>query len=188
MGIAETDIHDFKNPNKWLEYFPPLGQDDLTQMGFNIDWRRSMITTSRNAFYDKFIQWHFNTLKKNGWLGFGMRPCIFSPSNGQPCMDHDRASGEGVGHQEFTLIKFKVLKTGFKYSERVSSKITECQQEVFLVAATLRPETMYGQTNVYILPQGEYVAVETNDNEVWIVSEHAAKNLAYQNKLKESRK
>ena len=25
-----------------------------------------------------------------------------------------------------------------------------------LPAATLRPETMYGQTNAYVLPEGEY--------------------------------
>jgi len=40
-----------------------------------------------------------------------MRPCIFSPSNGQPCMDHDRSSGEGVGPQDYTLIKMKVLQS-----------------------------------------------------------------------------
>ena len=35
---------------------------------------------------------------------------IFSPKDGQPCMDHDRSTGEGVGPQEYTLIKLKVLK------------------------------------------------------------------------------
>ena len=30
---------------------------------------------------------------------------------------------------------------------------------VFLLAATLRPETMYGQTNAWALPEGDYVAV-----------------------------
>lgn len=33
---------------------------------------------------------------------------MFSPLDGQPCADHDRASGEGVGPQEYTLIKMKV--------------------------------------------------------------------------------
>lgn len=35
---------------------------------------------------------------------------IFSPSNQQPCADHDRQTGEGVGPQEYTLIKLEVLK------------------------------------------------------------------------------
>ena len=43
-------------------------------------------------------------------IAFGKRPCIFSPKTDQPCMDHDRASGEGVGPQEYTLIKMKLLK------------------------------------------------------------------------------
>lgn len=43
-----------------------------------------------------------------------MRVCprfaVFSPLDGQPCADHDRASGEGVGPQEYTLIKLEVLE------------------------------------------------------------------------------
>lgn len=53
-------------------------------------------------------------------------------------------------------------------------------RKVFLVAATLRPETMYGQTSCYLLPLGEYIAVEMKDDEVFICSERSAKNMAYQ--------
>lgn len=57
-------------------------------------------------------------------------------------MDHDRSSGEGTGPQEYTLIKMKMLKSGYKYEDRVPALIKECEHDVFLVAATLRPETM----------------------------------------------
>ena len=62
-------------------------------------------------------------------------------------MDHDRASGEGVGPQEYTLIKMKLqkLRDGVKFSQLD-------KKQVFFVAATLRPETMYGQTNCWISP------------------------------------
>lgn len=33
-------------------------------------------------------------------------------------------------------------------------------KEVFLAPATLRPETMYGQTNCFVLPEGDYGAYE----------------------------
>jgi hypothetical protein len=33
---------------------------------------------------------------------------IYSPLDGQPCADHDRATGEGVGPQDYTLIKLEV--------------------------------------------------------------------------------
>jgi leucyl-tRNA synthetase len=38
------------------------------------------------------------------------RYAVFSPLDGQPCADHDRASGEGVGPQEYTLVKMRVLE------------------------------------------------------------------------------
>ena len=37
---------------------------------------------------------------------------------------------------------------------------------VFFVAATLRPETMYGQTNCFVLPSGDYGAYEMKGGEV----------------------
>jgi leucyl-tRNA synthetase len=52
---------------------------------------------------------------------------------------------------------------------------------VYLAAATLRPETMYGQTNAWVLPDGEYGAFEINDEEVFVVAKRAALNLSYQN-------
>jgi len=51
---------------------------------------------------------------------------------------------------------------------------------VFLVAATLRPETMYGQTNVYVLPSGTYGLYKVGQGQVFVCGEHAARNLAFQ--------
>ena len=53
------------------------------------------------------------------------------------CADHDRREGEGVAPQEYTLIKIRVLEPAL-VSEELAGRA------VFLVAATLRPETMYG--------------------------------------------
>ena len=52
-------------------------------------------------------------------------------------------------------------------------------KNVYLVAATLRPETMFGQTNCYVLPEGEYGLYEMKNDEFFIVSERAARNMAY---------
>ncbi|OMO58000.1 Aminoacyl-tRNA synthetase, class Ia [Corchorus capsularis] len=59
--------------------------------------------------------------------------------------------------------------------------VKDVREESVLAAATLRPETMYGQTNCWVLPDGNYGAYEINDTEVVILTERAAKNLAYQN-------
>ena len=52
---------------------------------------------------------------------------------------------------------------------------------MFLAAATLRPETMYGQTNAWVLPDGQYGAFEVNEaGDVFVVTQRAALNMAYQ--------
>ena len=51
---------------------------------------------------------------------------------------------------------------------------------MFLVAATLRPETMYGQTNCWVSPDIEYNVFEVKNNEIFIATERSAKNMAYQ--------
>jgi leucyl-tRNA synthetase len=52
-------------------------------------------------------------------------------------------------------------------------------KEVFLVAATLRPETMYGQTNCYVLAEGEYGVYEMKNGELFVCSHRSARNLAF---------
>ena len=51
---------------------------------------------------------------------------------------------------------------------------------MFLLAATLRPETMYGQTNCWALPEGDYGAFRGRGGEVYVMTARAARNLAYQ--------
>ena len=53
-------------------------------------------------------------------------------------------------------------------------------KSVFLVAATLRPETMYGQTNCWVRPDMEYIAFETTQGEVFICTRQSSFNMAHQ--------
>lgn len=55
-------------------------------------------------------------------------------------MDHDRQDGEGVGPQEYTALKMEVVEWSPAAKEAVEGKVGG--RKVFLVAATLRPETM----------------------------------------------
>lgn len=173
LGLKDEEIKEFANEEHWLEYFPPLAIKDLKRIGVHIDWRRTFITTDVNPFYDSFIRWQFMHLKSRGKVMYGKRYTIFSPKDGQPCMDHDRSTGEGVGPQEYTLIKMKVLEK--------PAILSSINAPVFLVAATLRPETMYGQTNCWLHPDIKYVAWQTTQsNEVWISTRRAARNMSYQ--------
>uniref|UniRef100_A0A182JFF4 leucine--tRNA ligase n=1 Tax=Anopheles atroparvus TaxID=41427 RepID=A0A182JFF4_ANOAO len=175
LGLTDGEIAKFANTDHWLDYFPPLAISDLKALGTHVDWRRTFITTDANPFFDSFVRWQYNHLKARGKIMYGKRHSIYSPKDGQPCMDHDRATGEGVGPQEYTLIKMKV--TG-KLPGKLSKVVSKLP--VYLVCGTLRPETMYGQTNCWVHPDIKYIAFETAKKEVWICTRRAARNMAYQ--------
>lgn len=176
LDLDDEVISKFQDPYYWLEFFPPVAKEHLKSFGLGVDWRRSFITTDMNPYYDSFVRWHLQTLKNKGKVEKATRYAIYSPFDGQPCADHDRASGEGVQPQDYTLIKMEI-KAPFTGKLEVLAG-----RRVFLAAATLRPETMYGQTNAWVLPDGQYGAYEIDDTEVFIVTYRAALNLAYQRK------
>ncbi|CAI0400252.1 unnamed protein product [Linum tenue] len=175
FGLTDEEIAKFQDPYEWLRFFPPLAMEDLKAFGLGCDWRRSFVTTDINPYFDSFVQWQMRKLYAMGKIVKDVRYTIYSPLDGQPCADHDRASGEGVLPQEYTLIKMEVLRPFPPKLGPLEGK------NVFLAAATLRPETMYGQTNAWVLPDGEYGAYEINETDVFVITGRAALNLAYQN-------
>jgi leucyl-tRNA synthetase len=179
IGIPKDQVSKFADAAYWLKYFPPVCQDDCSNLGLAIDWRRSFITTDANPFYDSFVRWQMNRLHEMGKIKFGERYTIFSVKDGQPCMDHDRQSGEGVGPQEYTAIKLEAIELAPAAKEKAQAvRETIKGKRVFFVAATLRPETMYGQTCCFVGPKIEY-GMFVNGNEVYICTPRAAKNMAY---------
>ncbi|XP_013388845.1 leucine--tRNA ligase, cytoplasmic isoform X1 [Lingula anatina] len=174
LGLVDEEIKKFADPMHWLYFFPPLAMKDLCSMGLKVDWRRSFITTDVNPFYDSFVSWSFLRLKARDKVKFGKRYTIFSPKDGQPCMDHDRSTGEGVGPQEYTIIKMKLMAPYPAKLKPLEGK------SVYLVAATLRPETMFGQTNCWIHPDLTYVATEMANGEIFVCTRRAARNMSYQ--------
>ncbi|KAG9246455.1 leucyl-tRNA synthetase-like protein [Calycina marina] len=179
LGIPKEEIHLFADPKHWLEFFPPLCQRDLTNFGCRIDWRRSFVTTDANPYYDSFIRWQMNRLKELNKIKFGLRYTIYSPKDGQPCMDHDRSEGEAVTPQEYTALKLKVKEWAPEAEAAVKGKIPE-GSDVFFVPATLRPETMYGQTCCFVGPKITYGVFKVSEKEYFVVTDRAARNMGYQ--------
>ncbi|KAG9078712.1 cytosolic leucyl tRNA synthetase [Ceratobasidium sp. 370] len=136
---------------------------DFTAFGARIDWRRSFITTDVNPYYDTFVRWQMNKLHAPHKIRFGERHTIYSPKDGQPCMDHDRQEGEGAGPQEYTGIKTEEVKAKRVY-----------------MAATLRPETMYGQTNCFVGKDITYGSYAVKDDAVFLCTHRAIRNMVFQ--------
>lgn len=77
----------------------------------------------------------------------------------------------------FILVTYKML---FPPTSGLRGK------NIFLVAATLRPETMFGQTNCWVRPDMKYIGFETVSGDIFICTQRAARNMSYQGFTKDS--
>ena len=135
--------------------------DYWKRFGFLADWRR--FTCSLYPDYGKFIEWQFRKLNEKGMLIQKPYYAPFCPNCGPVAVDQsetDLSKGGEAETQEFTLLKFDL-------------------GEFKLLAATLRPETVFGQVCVWVNPDTEYVRVKHGD-EMWVVSAEALDKLAMQ--------
>lgn len=142
FGFDHDEIQEFKNPQKWLDTFPQLCKNTLQSFHANIDFTKSFITTDRNPYYDSFVRWQFNKLKELGYICFGKRYTIYDPKTNQPCLDHDRAVGEGILPVPVDYLKLIVttselcfnlcIRKGKKYLDYV---LFEYGSETFLTDA-----------------------------------------------------
>jgi leucyl-tRNA synthetase len=182
IGIPLKEVHRFGDPQYWLTFFPPLCERDLTNFGARIDWRRSMVTTDANPYYDAFVRWQMNRLKELKKIRYGERETIYSPKDGQPCMDHDRAEGEGVGPQQYIGLKLQVKEWAAEAGKLIEESTPKASR-IFLVAATLRPETLYGQTCCFVSPKITYGVFKATKDEYYVMTARAARNMAFQKKF-----
>jgi leucyl-tRNA synthetase len=105
---------------------------------------------------------------------------VYSPKDQQACLDHDRASGEGVLVQEYSAVKCKVKRWSESAQKALEGKLPQ-GANVFLVPATLRPETMYGQSNIFVAHKINYGIFQVSENDFYFITERAARNMAFQN-------
>jgi leucyl-tRNA synthetase len=158
-GVPEAELKKFVDPLYMAQYYTNEGRLAAKSIGFSVDWRREFTTVMPT--YQKFIEWQYKNLKEKGYVTRGTHPVVWCPKDKSPTGDHDRQSGEGVTPEEYTLIKYKL------------------DEMTILPAATFRPETIYGITNIWINPDATYVEATVN-SENWIISQEAAEKLKEQ--------
>lgn len=151
FGAKDNDLANFvkKGPEFAANFWMKRIMEDEKSIGYSVDWRRSFITAISPTF-NRFIEWQYNTLKKKGYVVQGTHPVIWCPKCLSPTGDHDRLIGEGESPLDYVMIKFRM-------------------EDFILPCATLRPETIYGVTNVWINPDAGYVKVSVNGQK-WVIS------------------
>ena len=167
-GCPDEVIQKMADPQFVIGFFSRVYVEDYwKRFGFFIDYSRQMTTISPG--YSKFIQWQFRKLNEARLLIQKEHYAPFCPNCGPVAVDTsetDISRGGNAEAQEFTILKFKMQLEGAEY---------------VLPAATLRPETVFGVTNMWLNPDVEYVMAKVDD-ENWLLSPHAAKKLKYQGK------
>ena len=156
--VPEDAIKTFVEPIKIADYFHEEIKSGMIEMGYSIDWRREFTTIVPG--YQKFVEWQITTLKENNKIIQGSHPVGWCPVDQNPVSQHDTMGDvePKIDDKNF-LIKFVL-------------------DEFIFPVTTLRPETIFGITNLWINPNVLYKKVSV-DNEVWIVSEDCAKKIAF---------
>jgi leucyl-tRNA synthetase len=182
--LSDEVIATFVEPVKIARYFHQEIKKGMKEMGYSIDWRREFTTIDR--IYSKFISWQFRTLKKKGLIVQGSHPVGWCPRDQNPVSQHDTIGDVEPDFNEYTVIKFESSVEGrigsSSSNNGADSLIVDDDNSgvIILPAATLRPETLFGVTNIWINPEVEYVQAKV-DGQRWILSNDAARKLEFLN-------
>ncbi len=159
-------VRSFKESWNLVNYFSSKMVFDFKSMGFSLDLSRQFTTGDKE--YNAFVTWQFHKYKEKGYLtqaGYPILYCI-NDKNAVGEDDIQDADIEPVEVQKFIAVKFQL------------------PDKRFLVSATLRPDTAYGITNVFVKPDSLYVEIELTLNgkkETWIIAKQAVEKLKLQN-------
>ncbi len=157
--VPEEALKELEEPFKMARFFHEEIKTGMKEMGYSIDWRREFTTVDLG--YSRFIQWQFRKLKEKRYIRIGTHPVGWCPSCGNPVGQHDTKGDVEPEVVEFVIIKFKM-------------------EDCYIPAATLRPETVFGVTNIWVNPQADYVKAIV-DGEKWIIGLKALERLKHQN-------
>jgi leucyl-tRNA synthetase len=158
-GIPSAKLDSLKEPRRMADYFRDDIRKGMIEIGFSIDWRREFTTADK--LYNRFIQWHFRWLNQHGFITRGTHPVAWCPNDKNPVGVVDIQGGVEPEIGESHLVKFEADGTVYP-------------------TATLRPETIFGVTNIWVNPETEYVQAQV-DGEQWIISKDAVEPLEHQN-------
>ncbi|MDQ3837605.1 MAG: leucine--tRNA ligase [Thermoproteota archaeon] len=172
--LSDDVITTFVEPVKIASYFHHEIKMGMKEMGYSIDWRREFTTI--DTVYSKFISWQFRTLQKKGLVVQGSHPVGWCPRDQNPVSQHDTIGDVEPDFNEYTVVKFKSIGGSRSNANGLNGE----DDVLILPAATLRPETLFGVTNIWINPEFEYVQAQVNGQR-WIISKDAARKLEFLN-------
>ena len=158
FGVPQEAIESFVEPLNIANYFRDEIKTGMMEMGYSIDWRREFTTIDES--YKKFIEWQITSLRDKNLIIQGSHPVGWCPEDQNPVSQHDTLGDVEPDFVEYVLARFT-------------------WKGHILPTATLRPETIFGVTNLWVNPNVTYDIILRN-NERWIVSKECSAKLRFQ--------
>lgn len=160
FGVPSDIIKGFTEPINIADYFRDEIKTGMIEMGYSIDWRREFTTI--DEAYKKFIEWQISSLRDKDLIIQGSHPVGWCPEDQNPVSQHDTLGDVEPEFVEYVLVRF-------------------AWKDYTICTATLRPETIFGVTNLWVNPDVTYDIISYNDNsEKWIVSSQCTTKLEFQ--------
>jgi leucyl-tRNA synthetase len=154
-GLKPEEVSSFTEPIQLEKFIEQKYIDSFKKLNLELDYDSTVATI--DPHYNKFIQWQFRKLKDAGYLKKQPYRLPWCTSCGNAVSLDDAAADISQGSEsriaDYSMLKFR----------------SENNNQDIFVAATLRPETIYGVTNMWFNPDGNYVRCKVDD-ETWIIS------------------
>lgn len=183
MGIPETEIDKFTNPEHTIKYFMEKATQDLKMMSFPVDWRRTFTTIPElNNYYPIFVEWVFGKLESKGYLKKGKRFMIWSPDADCPCLAHDRSQGEKAVVVESSIIRHDINLETLENEQEKWKQLKYFNLPISLLVATQNPKD-YSKSNICLNPNTDYKVARIKIDSVEflaISNQESLENLSYQ--------
>ena len=151
-GVPDEAVRTFADPVRIARYFHEEIRAGMVEMGYSIDWRREFTTV--DPAYKRFVEWQVSTLRGMGLIVQGSHPVGWCPKDQNPVSQHDTLGDVEPAFTEYVLVKFRLEDGEGGGSGRKGPVIP---------VATLRPETVFGATNLWVDPGAEYVRAAVSD-------------------------
>ena len=159
---VEKILKTFTSVKAIAEFFSSKMEETFDSVGLAMDYTKTFSTG--DIGYQKFVQWQYRHLEKEGILIQGKYPILFSPKDDSAVGEDDIKDGDidKVSVQEMIYILFR-----------------DVEEDVYFCVATLRPDALFGTSNLWVDPSHDILKVKVNE-QVWYVNKAVYDKLVYQ--------
>ncbi|BFI74973.1 leucine--tRNA ligase [Sulfurisphaera ohwakuensis] len=162
--IPKEEIEKFSDPTYLAEYFKNDMKSTAKKLGLSVDWRREFTTV--DPAFEKFVQWQYRKLMELGYIKREDSPVAYCPRDEFPVGMHDTKGDVEPEITDLDGIYFPSV-------------------DYFFIAATPRPETIFGAVALLVNPEADYVIATDSLNRKVIISRQAYDKLKYQISFRE---